>query len=667
MHFPPKRLQTILLVLSLGGAFVLGQTTEDLMKLDIEDIMAMDISVFSVQGLTQRQTPGVLTVIDEEEIGKSGARDLIDVLRLVPGFDFGVDVQSAVGLGVRGLWAQEGKVLLLVDGLEMNEIRFSCLGLGDHFPVEHIRRIEIIRGPGTSFYGGYAELAVINIITKGAVDLAGVEATASLGATSRALSRSSISLNVGRKFGALKFKALSYFSRSLRSDRDYTDVYGNGYSMRDHSTIRPLFINAAAEIHGLEAQLLVDRYDYDMQDGMGDIIGQTFGNAFNALIGKIRYEREIARGWTLSPYAAYLRQEPWKTVDPLAKDPAYDWYSYVIAERTKAGLTLKGSFGEAVQIVAGAEAFRDKGTMTSGMPEDYWFGNGTKKSIAFNQAAVFAQAFYTKGNTIPSIGLRYDRHNLFGAEFLPWVGVTQILGKWSLKALVGRTFRAPTLENLDMNPKIKPEKTTTGELELGYQAGENLFFILDFFRTRISGPIVYFYDPSTEEEFYGNYGKVGSQGVEAEAKVKTDGGFINAGYSFYRPTDRIDSYRVDGRPDLFLGFPAHKITLNNHNQLTPRFGLTQSVVWLSPRYGAADHDSEGNTVQHGLGSRPFTWLVNLTFQYSNCFGTDCDLGFGVYNLLDQEDSFMQPYDSGHAPLPWLSREFVVNLKARWKK
>ena len=56
---------------------------------------------------------------------------------------------------------------------------------------------------------------------------------------------------------------------------------------------------------------------------------------------------------------------------------------------------------------------------------------------------------------------------------------------------------APTIvlvENFDLNGAIKPEKTTTGEVEIGYQAAENGYLILDLFRTRIKGPIVYFYD-----------------------------------------------------------------------------------------------------------------------------------------------------------------------------
>lgn len=78
----------------------------------------------------------------------------MQVLQLIPGFDFGVDVEGIVGIGVRGNWAHEGKVLMLWDGLEMNEDLYSTLQFGGHYPVGQIKRIEIIRGPGSAIYGG---------------------------------------------------------------------------------------------------------------------------------------------------------------------------------------------------------------------------------------------------------------------------------------------------------------------------------------------------------------------------------------------------------------------------------------------------------------------------------------------------------------------------------
>ena len=122
--------------------------------------MNLDIHVTSRSTIPMRQAPGIVSLVTADEITNSGARDLIDVLRLVPGFWFGVDVQGVVGLGFRGNWGHEGKIQLIVDGLEINEHHYSSYWFGSHFPVESIKNIEILRGPGSVMYGGYAALAV---------------------------------------------------------------------------------------------------------------------------------------------------------------------------------------------------------------------------------------------------------------------------------------------------------------------------------------------------------------------------------------------------------------------------------------------------------------------------------------------------------------------------
>ena len=145
-------------------------TPRDLSAVPLEELLEMDFSAVlpssealmcggysdqsigaaSARTFDLRESPGVVTVISAEEIRASGARDLVDLLQLIPGFTFGVDVWGVVGLAVRGNWAHEGKVLLLVDGQEMQELDYGTLQFGNHIPVSVIHRIEIIRGPGSN-------------------------------------------------------------------------------------------------------------------------------------------------------------------------------------------------------------------------------------------------------------------------------------------------------------------------------------------------------------------------------------------------------------------------------------------------------------------------------------------------------------------------------------
>lgn len=153
--------------------------TAELYELRLNEVMSLtakeraenDVSIASRKTLGTREAPGIVTVITREEILKMGARDLIDILNVVPGFHFGTDVTSVVGVGIRGNWAHEGKFLLQLNGISLNETLFATSAYGNRFPIAAIQRIEIIRGPGSAIYGGYAELGVINIITQSGEDI----------------------------------------------------------------------------------------------------------------------------------------------------------------------------------------------------------------------------------------------------------------------------------------------------------------------------------------------------------------------------------------------------------------------------------------------------------------------------------------------------------------
>src|SRR4051812_39011732 len=104
-----SRLRRIALLLSCVSTSVLAaDSAVDVKDLSLEDLLNADTTVATLKSTSVRRAPGVLTVVTRDEIVNAGARDLVDVLRLVPGFTFGLDVQGVVGLGFRGTWAHEG-------------------------------------------------------------------------------------------------------------------------------------------------------------------------------------------------------------------------------------------------------------------------------------------------------------------------------------------------------------------------------------------------------------------------------------------------------------------------------------------------------------------------------------------------------------------------------
>jgi vitamin B12 transporter len=108
-----------------------------------------------------------VTIITGEEIQKLGTRNVLDVLRGVPGVDVydrgGVGSNATVG--VRG--SNPGQTLILVDGVRVGNTT-STDGSFDFgsFGVTDIERIEVLRGPQSALYGSDAMGGVINIITR---------------------------------------------------------------------------------------------------------------------------------------------------------------------------------------------------------------------------------------------------------------------------------------------------------------------------------------------------------------------------------------------------------------------------------------------------------------------------------------------------------------------
>ena len=122
------------------------------------------------------KAPSIVTVITDKEIKNLGYRTFAEILRTVPGFE----ILKTGALGdtipaVRG-FAGDNKVRVMLNGhLVNNPLRGGAFVNFDDFPVEGIKRIEIIRGPGSAIYGENAFLAVINIIPKDAKDINGVK------------------------------------------------------------------------------------------------------------------------------------------------------------------------------------------------------------------------------------------------------------------------------------------------------------------------------------------------------------------------------------------------------------------------------------------------------------------------------------------------------------
>ncbi|MCY1020346.1 TonB-dependent receptor domain-containing protein [Pyxidicoccus sp. MSG2] len=165
------------------------------------------------------EAPNATTVITAEDIRLSGATNLPDLLRRVPGADvMSLGVGSA-NVSLRGFNQRiANKVLVLVDGRTEYQ-DFLGLTLWSSIPIglEEIERIEVIRGPGSALYGANAMLGVINIITQ--APGSGPRARFSVtGGTGNTAAGSFLSHG---KSGALSYRAAVAYSQADKWSRDF--------------------------------------------------------------------------------------------------------------------------------------------------------------------------------------------------------------------------------------------------------------------------------------------------------------------------------------------------------------------------------------------------------------------------------------------------------------
>jgi iron complex outermembrane receptor protein len=141
----------------------------------LEDLMKVEVTSVSKKGQTLSRTAAAVLVITQEDIERSGATNIPDLLRIVPGLNVAQINASTRAISARGLNGQfSNELLVLVDGRNVytpssGGVFWDTLDL----PLENVERIEVIRGPGAAVWGENAVNGVVSIIRKKAGDTKG--------------------------------------------------------------------------------------------------------------------------------------------------------------------------------------------------------------------------------------------------------------------------------------------------------------------------------------------------------------------------------------------------------------------------------------------------------------------------------------------------------------
>lgn len=149
---------------------------EPLKELSLEQLGSIEVTSASKEPEEVWRTPAAVYVLTQDDIRRSGATSIPDILRLVPGVEVSQIDSDKWAVGIRGFESRLARaVLVLIDGRSVYTPLFAGVYWEQQFTLlEDIDRIEVIRGPGGTVWGANAVNGVINIITKHARDTRGV-------------------------------------------------------------------------------------------------------------------------------------------------------------------------------------------------------------------------------------------------------------------------------------------------------------------------------------------------------------------------------------------------------------------------------------------------------------------------------------------------------------
>lgn len=199
-----------------GAAIAQTPGSQDLKRLSLEELLRVEISTVTRVPEPTSAVPAAVFVITQDDIRRSGAVSLPEVLRLAPGLQVAQQDAARFAIGARGFADRLARsMLVLIDGRAV----YSPLFAGTYWEVqdtmlEDIERIEVVRGPGGTLWGANAVNGIINIITKRAQDTPGALISGTLGSDVRG----PVAVRYGRaagKSGAVRAYAKA-FDRDLQ-------------------------------------------------------------------------------------------------------------------------------------------------------------------------------------------------------------------------------------------------------------------------------------------------------------------------------------------------------------------------------------------------------------------------------------------------------------------
>jgi iron complex outermembrane receptor protein len=540
-----------------------------------------------------------LTVISREQIEALPVYSIADVLRLAAPIDVRSRGQRGVqtDFAVRG--ASFGQMLVLVDGVRLNDSQTGHHNGDIPVPLEMVERIEVMYGSGSSLFGADAFGGTINVITR------------------RSVAASSVTV-AGGSFGLVSADGVTGFSRGALSQTIGGSIERSGGFIpdRDFRTADIRSRTAVGEQSSLSVSYMSKEFgarNFYGAAATGDAMSREWTDqtlvAADHVFG-------AAAGWKFSGKASYRTHGDRFLFDETAPASAsihrsHEAIGSVLASRRT---------GSGATVTMGAETGGD------------WIRSNNLGNHALGRISGFEEWRQTIGARVQIDGsLRVDRYDEFGSSWSPSAG----LGWWvrpnlRLRTSAGRAFRVPTFteryysdRNHLARPEIGPERSWSGEggadlfLASGWLLQATVFGradrdVIDWLcADRTCGTA-----GATERWHTFNVRDVATKGVELGVRrTFTDGAFVLAQYTGFA----VDAPDVEQMSKYLLDVAPRSFTAAGSVPLPAAFRVAPRVEYRRRSRAAGSSD-----------------YVIVDARVARRFGSQLELAVDATNILDAE-------------------------------
>lgn len=557
-----------------------------------------------------RHAPAIATVITADEIRNMGARNLLDLLKMVPGVGISINEFNAMMVEVRGIrTGTSEKILVMVDGHSMNRNTngSAIYRAAEMFPIEMIKQVEVMRGPGSALYGNSAFVATINIITRNAAEINGLEVKGGGGSFDSYQGNLVGGIAHGDKL-TVAGSVDRYQSVGARLTVPADNLTGTPYSQAPGQT--DLSVRQTdAFLKAAYGDLSVRGHYINKHQGLNvgivsAITDRTSRIQLDDFWGELSYNRTLPGNLTATGKFTYdfYGQDPNVKIypdgflglfpegmvgQPKLKNRTYGGELQVDWDVFKGNHLIWGvSLEEMKQY--DVRQFANFNPLTGApLPSVQEVANWNKEAKREIYATYLQDEWQLPAGVNLTAGLRYDHYSDFGHSINPRAAmVWRVLDNTDLKLLYGQAFRAPNFQELYNinnpvvvgNPDLKPERIRTYEAALSWRPSRSLAANANYFYSTITDQIGWV--PSTvpgSPAVNSNLGKSKTRGIELglNGDLSADLSWrLNYAYQDARDagTDRRLPYVPSQRGSGSVNYAASKY-LNLHGDL----------LWTGPR------------------------------------------------------------------------------------